>query len=148
MEARLDTSGRAARPKRKRGPRPSRAVKFQALTHESIDGRLRARRKFDAIAKGIAVDLGGEDRLTTVQKHLIEGFASIAIHVNNLTARLLRGEDVDVVEHSQAISTMVRVAGRVGIQRVAREVGPTLSQYLETIEDTMADEAERADAAL
>jgi hypothetical protein len=118
-------------------------VKFQALVHESIDGRLRARRKFDSIAKGIAKDLGGEDRLTTVQKHLIEGFASIAIHANNLTARLLRGEVVDVVEHSQAISTMVRVASRVGIERVAREVGPTLSQYLESIEDETAAEAEQ-----
>jgi hypothetical protein len=115
MEACLDTSERTARPKRKRGPRPSRAVKFQALTHESIDGRLRARRKFDAIAKGIAADLGGEDRLTTVQKHLVEAFAGVAIHVNNLTARLLRGEDVNVVEHSRAISTMVRVASRVSV---------------------------------
>jgi hypothetical protein len=119
-------------------------VKFQVLTHQNIDGTLRARKKFDAIAPGIAADLGGEDRLSTVQKHLVEGFASIAIHVNNLTAKLLRGEEVDVVEHSQAISTMVRVASRVGVERVAREVGPSFSEYLETIEDGAADEADGA----
>lgn len=145
MEACLDTSERATRPKRKRGPRPSRAVKFQVLTHQNIDGRLRARKKFDAIARGIAADLGGEDRLSTVQKHLVEGFASIAIHVNNLTAKLLRGEEVDIVEHSQAISTMVRVATRVGVHHVPRDVTPSLSEYLETIEDEAAADAERSD---
>jgi hypothetical protein len=126
METCLDTPKKTSDATR----RPSRAVKVQVLTHENIDGRLRARKKFDAIAHGVAEDIGGEDQLSTVQRHLIEAFAGVAIHVNNLTAKLLRGEDVDVVEHSQAISTMVRVAQRIGIDRVARDVSPTLSDIL------------------
>jgi hypothetical protein len=80
---------------------------------------------FDLIAMSIAQDLGGEAQLSTVQKHLVEAFAGAAIHTNNLTAKLLRGEEVDIVAHSQAISTMVRVAQRVGIHRVAKVIGST-----------------------
>jgi hypothetical protein len=122
METCLNTSEKAPDTVRKPHRRASRAVKVQVLTHENIDGRLRARKKFDAIARGVAQDIAGNNQLSTVQLHLIEAFAGVAIHVNNLTAKLLRGEEVDVVEHSQAISTMVRVAQRIGIYRLARDV--------------------------
>ena len=100
--------------------------KIQLLTRSSLDGRTKARKQFDAIARGIAVDLGGDDRLSTVQRHLVEAFAGAAIHVHKLNARLLLGEEVDLVAHSQAISTMVRIASRIGVNRIAREVGPSL----------------------
>jgi hypothetical protein len=106
-----------------------RRGKERLLTRSQIDGRTKARRAFDAIASGIAADLGGESRLSTVQKHLVEAFAGAAIHVNDLNARLLLGQKVDIVEHSQAISTMVRIASRIGIQRVAKDV-PELQSYL------------------
>lgn len=100
------------------------------LTRQNLDGRTKARKQFDAIANGIARDLGGEDQLSTVQKHLVEAFAGAAIHVHDKNARLLLGEEVDIVEHCQAISTLVRVAQRIGLRRVARNVTPDLSGYL------------------
>jgi hypothetical protein len=110
--------------------RPIPGPKARLLTRENLDGRTKARKQFDAIASGIASDLGGEDRLSTVQKHLVEAFAGAAIHVNDLNARLLLGEAVDIVEHSQAISTLVRIASRIGISRMATDVTPTLSDIL------------------
>jgi hypothetical protein len=104
--------------------------KIQLLTRGSLDGRTKARKQFDAIARGIAGDLGGEDRLSTVQRHLVEAFAGAAVHVHDLNARLLLGEEVDIVAHSQAISTMVRIASRIGVNRIAREVGPTLADII------------------
>jgi hypothetical protein len=41
--------------------------KVRLLTREDLDGRTKARRQFDAIAEGIAADLGGSDQLSTVQ---------------------------------------------------------------------------------
>jgi hypothetical protein len=93
-------------------------------------GRSSEAKMFDAISTAIARDLGGEDQLSTVQKHLVEAFASIALRVNNLTAKLLRGDEVDILAHSQAISTMVRVAQRVGVQRVQLDITPTLEDYV------------------
>jgi hypothetical protein len=109
--------------------------RVRLLTRGNLDGRTKARKQFDAIAKGIAQDVapGGEGQLSTVQKHLIEAFAGAAVHVHDLNARLLLGEEVDIVAHSQAISTMVRIASRIGTQRVAREVMPvpSVAEYLE-----------------
>jgi hypothetical protein len=42
----------------------------------------------------------------------VEAFAGVALAVNDLNARLLLGEEIDIVEQSQAVSTMVRVAQR------------------------------------
>ena len=85
--------------------------KVRMLTREHLDGRSKARKQFDAIASGVANDISGGDqhKLSTVQKHLIESFAGAAIHVNALNAKLLLGLDVDATEHSQVISTLVRV---------------------------------------
>jgi hypothetical protein len=103
--------------------------KTRLLTRDALDGRTKARRRFDAIAEGIAADLGGEDRLSTVQRHLIEAFAGAAVNVHDLNARLLLGEEIDIVEHSHAISTMVRIASRIGMHRVARDVSPDPLEY-------------------
>lgn len=106
--------------------------KTRLLTRDQIDGRTKARKQFDAISRGITSDLGGEDQLSTVQRHLVEAFAGAAVHMHDLNARLLLGESIDIVAHSQAISTMVHVASRIGIQRIARDVSPpSVAEYLE-----------------
>jgi len=108
---------------------PDAGSKVLLLSRDALDGRTRARKQFDAIAAGIARDLGGADRLTVVQLHLVEAFAGAAVHVHDLNARLLLGQEVDVCAHSQAISTMVRIASRIGTKRVARDV-TSLGQIL------------------
>ena len=103
--------------------------KVRLLTRNALDGRTKARKQFDAIARGIAVDRGGEDQLSTVQRHLVEAFAGAAVHMHDLNARLLLGESIDIVAHSQAISTMVRIASRIGIERVPKDVTPDPLEY-------------------
>jgi hypothetical protein len=107
--------------------------KTRLLTRANLDGRTKARKAFDSIADGIAQDLGGEDCLSTVQKHLVEAFAGAAVHVHDLNARLLLGEEIDIVAHASAISTMVRIASRIGTKRVARDIitPPSVAAYLE-----------------
>ena len=106
--------------------------RVRLLTRGNLDGRTKARRQFDSIAEGIAEDLGGEDRLSTVQRTLIEAFAGAAVHVHDLNARLLLGQEVDITAHASAISTMVRIASRIGMGRVARDVSPpSVQEYLE-----------------
>ena len=102
------------------------------LTRSHLDQRSKAAKQFESIAHGIEQDLGGQDHLSTVQKHLVEAFAGAAIQVNALNAKLLLGLDVDVVEHSQIISTLVRIATRLnGGHRIARNINvPTLDNYL------------------
>jgi len=105
--------------------------KVRLLTRQSLDGRTKARKQFDAIADGIAEDLGGSDRLSTVQRHLVEAFAGCAIAVHAINAKLLLGQPIDLAEHSQITSTLVRLASRLGVERVPCAVNPNmLDQYL------------------
>ena len=100
------------------------------LTRQNLDGRTRARKQFDAIASGIADDLKGSGELSTIKLHLIETFAGCAIIISAINARLLSGESIDVTEHSQAASTLVRLASRLGIDRVPRDVTPSLDDII------------------
>jgi hypothetical protein len=117
-----------------RSRKPHRATRPQLLNRDQLDGRTNAAKAFDAIAEGIAQDLGGHDQLSTIQRHLVEAFAGAAVHVHDLNARLLLGQEVDILAHSQAISTMVRVASRIGVKRVARDITPPLHEYLPPVE--------------
>ena len=123
-------------------PRKSRAFKVRLLSCAALDGRTHARKHFVAVAKGISEDLGGVDLLSTVQKSLVEAFAGFAVHVHMLNAHLLRGDKVDILAHSQAISTMVRVASRLGMRRVARDI-----MTLRDVMDGEIEEVEETDEA-
>jgi hypothetical protein len=105
--------------------------KIRLVARENLDRRTSASKQFDAIAKNIATDLGGEDRLSTVQKHLVECFAGCAIAVSDINARLLSGGEVDLLELAQMTSTLVRVATRIGVKRIPREIGPSLSDLID-----------------
>lgn len=109
------------------------------MNRDNLDGRTKAAQQFDAIASGIAADLGGEEQLSTVAKHLVEAFAGAALHVGDLNARLLLGEKVDIVTHAHAISAMVRVATRIGVHRLPRDVTPSLGEYLQGAAEEAAE---------
>jgi hypothetical protein len=101
------------------------------LTRANIDGRRRSVQIFDAVAGGVAADLGGAEHLTTVQKHLVEAFAGCALHITDLNARLMLGEEIDLLAHTGAVNALVKLASRLGTERVARTVvTPNLQAYL------------------
>ena len=67
-------------------------------------------------------DLGGRDQLSTIELTLIEGFVGSAIVMSDLNTRLALGQTIDFVNHSAAVSAMVRVASRLGIHRRTKDV--------------------------
>jgi len=50
-----------------------------------------------------------------------------------MESRLVRGEPIDLQEHATLCSSLVRLGQRIGINRVARDVTPTVAQYLEHV---------------
>jgi hypothetical protein len=77
----------------------------------------------------IEADLGGHDQLSAIEVELVEAFAGAAVTMQNINARLALGESVDLIQHAQAASVMVRIATRLGLQRRARDI--TLPDPLE-----------------
>jgi exonuclease I len=53
-----------------------------------------------------------------------------------LEAKLASGNNINIVEHSMLTNAIVKVAARIGIDRRARNVTPSLKDYLnQAIED-------------
>jgi hypothetical protein len=51
------------------------------LTRDQLDGRPKAAQQFDAVARSIAEEIGGENQLSAIEKHLVEAFAGVSIHL-------------------------------------------------------------------
>ena len=97
-----------------------------------VDGRTTLARRYRDIASQLATDQGGADRLSEARLQLIRRFAACACIAEQLEAALARGEQIDIGEHSQLCSSLVRLVSRLGIDRVARNATPSLQDYLET----------------
>jgi hypothetical protein len=109
---------------------PHRASRPQLLTRDALDQRTNAFKLFDRLVVDIEQDLGGRDQLSTIERALVEAFAGAAVTLHNLNTRLALGESIDLGQHAQAVSAMVRVASRLGLQRRAKDIGPTLGDIL------------------
>jgi hypothetical protein len=107
-----------------------RTTKPQLLNRAVLDGRTNAAKTFDRIVADIHSDLGGRDQLSAIELALVEAFAGAAVTLDNLNTRLLLGEQIYLSEHAQAVSAMVRVASRLGLQRRSRDVTPGLAELL------------------
>jgi hypothetical protein len=125
------------------GEKPKRkhvATKPQLLTRDQLDGRTNAAKTFDRLVSSIEADLGGRSELSQIELGLIEAFASSYVSLENINTRLLLGQQIDLAEHAQAVSSLVRVASRLGIRRRAKDVSPpTLSDILRA--DEQKDDA-------
>ena len=86
----------------------------------------------DNLIAEIERDLGGHDQLSAIERSLIEGYGSSALLLQNLTYRLARCEEISIAEHAATCSTMVRIASRLGLKRVAKDINatPDLQSYL------------------
>jgi hypothetical protein len=95
-----------------------------------VDGRSVIARRYRDIANAIFVDQsGGADQCSEARKQLIRRFAA-AVLAEQMESRLANGEQINIQEHATLSSTLVRLAQRIGIDRVARDVTPSLDEYL------------------
>jgi hypothetical protein len=99
------------------------AVKPQLLTRSRIDRRSNAAKVFDRLVSDIEADLGGAEQLSAIERTLVEALAGSYVTLDNLNTRLLLGQEIDLSEHAQAVSAMVRVASRLGLRRRAKDAG-------------------------
>jgi hypothetical protein len=104
--------------------------KLRLLHRSQLDGRTSAAKAFDHLLSAIIADLGGHGQLSAIELTMAEAYVGAAIVVDHLNARLVRGEEIDFNQHSQAASTMLRLGTRLGLQRRAKTVGPTLGELL------------------
>jgi hypothetical protein len=95
-----------------------------------VDGRSPTARRYRDLCATLSADQGGAAHLSEARTQLVRRFAAAACLAENMEAKLVNGEAIDLAEHALLCSTLVRLAQRIGIDRRSRNVTPTLSDYL------------------
>jgi hypothetical protein len=108
-----------------------------------IDGRSAIARRYRDITSAILVDQGGEDRCSESRKQLIRRFAAAACLAEQAEARLANGEKINIQEHALLCSTLTRLAAKIGINRIPKNV-TSLDDYLGSLsgDETESEAAE------
>src|SRR5215831_15745222 len=74
-----------------------------------VDGRSAIARRYRDILAQLASDQGGVDRLGEARLQLCRRFAAAACIAEQMEADLANGAKIDIAEHAQLCSTLVRV---------------------------------------
>ena len=123
-------AGRAGASRAAKGSDTRPGRKVQLLTLADLDGRTRAAAIVRETQAAICSDLGGEARLSTLQRMAVANVALTAAMLTDLHARYLRGEAVEASVVATLSNTLNRTAAALGWQRQARDVTPSLQSYL------------------
>jgi len=97
---------------------------------EGIDGRSLLARRYRDIASAITSDQGGASTLSEARLQLVRRFSAICVLAERMESDLANGKDINVERHALLCSTLTRLAQRIGIDRRARTLNPTVSDYL------------------
>jgi hypothetical protein len=106
-----------------------------------VDGRSAPARRFRDIIEAIVADQGGADRMSEARRQLVRRFAAAAVLAEQLESKLANGQAIDLQEHALLCSSLVRLSARIGINRIPRNVTPSLDQYLQQISPETEDAA-------
>jgi hypothetical protein len=88
----------------------------------NVDGRSAVARRYRDISAAILSDQGGESVCSETRQQLIRRFSAAAVIAEQMEAALANGKDIDVPAHCQLTSTMVRVAHRIGVDRIPKDI--------------------------
>ena len=109
----LDKHGRRLKRKLRNG---------DATLLSAIDGRSLYAKRFREIAGQLIQDQGGDGELSEVRLQLLRRFATTCVLAEQLEVRMALDEAIDPNEHGILCSTLVRIANKVGLERVPKSV--------------------------
>ena len=95
-----------------------------------LDGRSASARRFRDLVNAFVADMGGLDRCSEVRLGLVRRLAATTVQAEMLEARMVNGEAIDIATLCTLASTTVRLSQRLGLERRARNITPSVGQYL------------------
>jgi hypothetical protein len=98
--------------------------------HVVAPGDTKWARRFRDVLAEIISDIGGHDGLSEGQRQLARRCATISIMCEKLEGEAAAGNDIDVDAYGTLTDRLGRAFGRLGLRRQARDVSPTLSDFL------------------
>jgi len=109
----------------------TRPVKAKLVSLDQLDGRTAAARAAREVISSIEADLGGPEAISTARRAIIENAAVLGAVVQDMGAKWISGEQIDLNLYSTLSNTRRRLLESVGLDFQAKDVTPTLSEYLE-----------------
>jgi hypothetical protein len=103
-----------------------------------LDGRTAAARRARELIEAIELDLGGSDHLSEGSRQLVQRAAVLGTFIESCEVQWLGGVAVDLADYLAAINSQRRVLATIGLERRAREVTPSVNDYLAADEETSA----------
>ena len=94
----------------------------------AVDGRGSLAKRFKEIAGQLMVDQGKD--LPAVRLQLVKRFVGCCVLCETIEGQVAAGETVGVSEYSALINSLVRLANRIGLDRIPKNVTPSLDDYL------------------
>jgi hypothetical protein len=102
--------------------------KARLLSLDALDQRTIAAKAVQEMIASVEADLGGE--LTTAKRSIVESGALLTAMLRDMGARWLAGEQVDLGLFATLSNAQRRAFETLGFDRAARDVTPTVSEYL------------------
>jgi hypothetical protein len=119
---------------RRRIGQPGRAQRSRITNGKEVlpgvSGRSAIVRRYKDIASALLADAGGLDQCSESRQQLIRRFSAACVLAEQLESRLANGEQIAISEHALLVSSLVRLANKIGIARHARNITPTVQDYL------------------
>jgi hypothetical protein len=117
-------------------PKPTHRARVSngSKTLAGVDGRTAWARRFRDIMDAHVFDLGGPENVSHAERAIIRRSATLICELERLERKFaLAGEaevgDLDL--YQRAANTVRRLLEAVGLERRARDVTPSLTQYLQ-----------------
>ena len=96
-----------------------------------VDQRQKIARRYRDLVSALAVDQGGAAHLSEARMQLVRRFAAASVLAEQMEGRLANGEQIDIAEHAQLSSTLVRLTNHLGLDRVPRAVNSYVAGVIE-----------------
>lgn len=110
----------------------TRAKRNRLINRDFLDGRWAVAKAYDSLVAAIHQDLGGADRMSTIELGLAEAFAGAKIVFGSINTKILTGAEITPAianMHALSVSAMVRCASKLGTARRAKPI-PSLNEWL------------------
>ena len=118
----------------------SRVSNGSAMFIDAVDGRSKMSRRFRDVLSEIFSDLGGADGLSEGQRQLARRCALLSVTCEQLEARSVAGEEIDLDTFGQLTDRLGRAFGRLGLRRAKRDITPSLAEIAAGIHAAEAEE--------
>jgi hypothetical protein len=89
-----------------------------------------ASRRRGEIVEALVNDQGGADHLSEARLQLIHRFAAYALLAEQMEAGLMRGDEINVSEHTLVCKMLVQLSQSIGLDRKSHRGMPTLADML------------------